>query len=143
MPLTLHWRSEDLVIARFPPAAPLPPIPAGAFFSLTRTGSELSLVIATEHLPAGATAVEAGWRAVAVVGPLDFSLVGILSGLASTLAAAGVSLFALSTYDTDLILVRTTDKERATTALLAAGYRLTDGLDHAPRLEETVQCETT
>ena len=126
MLLTLRWRSEALVVARFPPDAPLPPIPASAFFSLTRTEAELSLVIAAEHLPDGATAVEEGWVAMAVVGPLDFSLVGILSQLSGTLAAAGVSIFALSTYDTDLILVRAADRDRAATALLEAGCRFTD-----------------
>ncbi len=131
MLLTLRWRSEALVVARFPPDTPLPPIPASAFFSLTRTEAELSLVIAAEHLPAGATAVEAGWLAMAVVGPLDFSLVGILSQLSSALAAAGVSIFALSTYDTDLILVRAADRDRATTALLGAGCRFTDRAEEA------------
>jgi len=126
MSLTLRWRPEDLVVARFSPDAPLPEIPAGAFFSLTRTGAELSLVIAAEHLPDGATAVEVGWSAVAVVGPLDFSLVGILSRLSGALAAAGVSIFALSTYDTDLILVRTVDQGRAVAALREAGCCFAD-----------------
>ena len=126
MLLTLRWRPEDLVVARFSPDTPLPPIPADAFFSLTRTGEELSLVVAAEHLPAGATAVEAGWVAMAVVGPLEFSLVGILSRLSGALAAAGVSIFALSTYDTDLILVRATDQSRAVAALQGAGCGFTD-----------------
>ncbi len=131
MLLTLRWRPEDLVVARFPPDAPLPPIPAGAFFSLTRTGSELSLVIAAEHLPAGASAVETGWVALAVVGPLDFSLVGILSRLSGALAAAGVPIFALSTYDTDLILIRASDQGRAVVALMGAGCCFESGLSPA------------
>ena len=121
--LTLRWRSERLVVARWPPEHPLPALPPGCFFSLTRTDDELSLVVSAEHLPDGAEQIETGWRAAAVVGPLDFSLIGILRGLASVLAEAGLSIFAISTYDTDLILVREEDQARAQSALSAAGYR--------------------
>lgn len=121
--LTLRWRPERLAIARWPAGQAVPALPPEGFFSLTRTDDELSLVVPLAHLPDGAQQVEAGWRAAAVVGPLDFSLVGILRGLAVVLAKAQISIFAISTYDTDLILVREGDQARAEAALEAAGYR--------------------
>jgi len=121
--LTLCWRPERLAVVRWPAAHALPVLPSGCFFSLTRTDDELSLVVPVTHLPDDAEQLEAGWRAAAVVGPLDFSLIGILRGLASVLAEAGISIFAISTYDTDLILVREGDQAGAESALRAAGYR--------------------
>ena len=73
--------------------------------------------------PAGAT-VERGWRALGVLGPLDFGLTGILASIAAPLAAAGVSIFAISTYDTDYVLVRETALATAVDALRAAGHEL-------------------
>ena len=67
---------------------------------------------------------ERGWRALQVLGPLDFSLTGILAGLAGTLAQAEISLFAISTYDTDYILVRDANLADACQSLQAAGYRV-------------------
>ena len=66
--------------------------------------------------------MEPGWRALAVAGPLDFGLTGILASLASPLAAAGVSIFAISTYDTDYVLVREQALAVAIDALRAAGH---------------------
>ena len=123
-PLRLRWRPERLAVARWPAAHALPVLPPGCFFSLTRTDDELSLVVPVAHLPAGAERVEAAWRAAAVVGPLDFSLIGILRGLAAVLAEAGISILAISTHDTDLILVREEHQARAEAALVGAGYRL-------------------
>ena len=67
-------------------------------------------------------AVEAGWRCIQVVGPLDLSLVGILASLAAALAEAGVSLFVISTYDTDYVLVKEGDLALARQALEGAGH---------------------
>jgi hypothetical protein len=75
--------------------------------------------------------VEAGWRALAVQGPLDFGLTGILAALAAPLAAARISIFAVSTYDTDYVLVRDRDLERAVLALREAGHSVSDGHGHA------------
>jgi hypothetical protein len=66
--------------------------------------------------------IESGWRALGVVGPLDFSLIGILAALAEPLAAAKVSIFAISTYDTDYVLVREKSLETALAALRRAGH---------------------
>ncbi len=91
--------------------------------SVTRTTDELSLVLPQDRVPDGVPA-ERGWRALAVRGPLDFTLVGILAGLTAPLARAGIPVFALSTHDTDWILVREPDLAAAVAALEAAGHRV-------------------
>jgi hypothetical protein len=84
---------------------------------------ELSVVCQEELVPANIRA-ENGWRGLKVEGPLDFALTGILAGLASALAQAGVSLFAISTFDTDYILVKEKDLAKAIRALEQAGHRV-------------------
>jgi hypothetical protein len=81
--------------------------------SATRTAHELSLVCAEEAVPDTADRVETGWRAFALEGPVPFNEPGVIAGLTAPLAAAGVPVFVISTYDTDLLLVRETDLERA------------------------------
>ena len=113
-----------LAVCRLEPDAPVPDwVPTTGFVSITRTPSELSLVIPETPVPEG-VAVETGWRALVVAGPLDFSLVGILASLAAPLAAAGVSLFAISTYDTDYVLVKEDRLEQSVAALRSAGHRV-------------------
>lgn len=106
-------------------------LPAGIdrarFCSVTRTTGELSLVLPEEMVEAGWQA-ETGYRALRVLGPLDLGLSGVLASLAMPLAAASVSIFALSTYDMDYILVREGDLERAQQALAAAGHEVIKGL---------------
>ena len=94
---------------------------AGLCF-IGQTDSELSLVCETALVPARTLAREDGWRALRVAGPLEFSLTGILSEIASTLAAAKVPIFAVSTYDTDYILVKRENLARTVAALTGAGY---------------------
>jgi hypothetical protein len=97
-----------------------------ALVSITRTADELSIVCAQEHIPATLEAhLEKGWRCLKVLGPLDFGLTGILSGLTGVLAAVGISIFALSTYDTDYLLVRQESLERAIRALRLDGHEVT------------------
>jgi len=91
------------------------------FHFLSRTDRELSLVCPTADAPAKCDAREDGWRGLRVRGTLDFSLIGVLSKLSSALAAAGVGLFAVSTYDTDYLFVKEADFGRALSALEAAG----------------------
>jgi hypothetical protein len=98
----------------------------GKFFSVTRTPAELSAVCDVAALPSGVKA-EAPWSMLAVRGPLDFSITGVLAGLATPLAAAGISIFAISTYDTDYVLVRNDDLDRAVRALRDAGHNIADG----------------
>jgi len=105
-------------------ADPVPPWAGGAFVSVTRTVDELSVVCAEGLAPAG-TACQPGWRFFQVEGPLDFSLTGILAPIASPLAAAGVSIFALSTFDTDYVMVQDAGLAKAIDALRAEGHRVT------------------
>lgn len=97
-------------------------------FFLARTDEECSLVCPSGREPANAIAREPGWCAFRVSGPLDFGLVGIMSRLASALAAADVSIFAVSTFSTDYILVRETSRAAASAALSAAGWRFSGGV---------------
>ena len=94
---------------------------AGFFFHC-RTDRELSLVCKTEETPARTTAREDGWRGFRIEGTLDFSLVGILSKISGILAEARIGIFAVSTYDTDYILVKEESLDRAARALQSAGY---------------------
>jgi uncharacterized protein len=115
---------ERLAICRFGPADDLPAtVFKASFWSATRTEQELSLVIPEDFVPPGCRC-EHGWRALQVAGPLDFSLTGVLSTIAAPLALAGISLFALSTYDTDYVLVRETDLDQAISVLTHAGHRV-------------------
>jgi uncharacterized protein len=113
-----------LAVCRLPSNAPLPKPPADTdFWSVTRTGKELSIVLPEEAVAAGWQA-EAGWRCLKVLGPLDFDLTGVLASLAAPLAEAKVPIFAISTYDTDYVLVKEKHLERARQALLANGHRV-------------------
>ena len=86
------------------------------------TPDEKSLVCRTEDVPANASSRDDGWTAFMIEGILDFSLIGILSGIAGTLADAGIGIFALSTYNTDYILVKDENRTGAEDALRKAGY---------------------
>ena len=122
MTLDLDVIPGAFAICRWPPGDPVPDwVQQGAFVSITRTATELSVVCAADVVPAGTTC-EAPWRIFAVRGPLDFALTGVMASLASPLADAAVSLFAVSTYDTDYVLVRAGDVDRATDALRNVGH---------------------
>ena len=94
-----------------------------AFYSVTRTAEELSIVSPTEWVPDGVEA-ERGWRCLKVKGPLGFGEVGILLSLVEPLADVSVSIFAISTYDTDYLLLREKDFDRAIEALERAGHKI-------------------
>ncbi len=122
--LTLEILTDELAVCRLPIEAPVPNWAwSGELTSITSTDEELSLVCAAESVP-GTVTHTAGWRALKVRGPLDFGLVGILAGISGALAAAGVSIFAISTYDTDYILVGGAELEAAVKALSKAGYEV-------------------
>ena len=124
MSFTLRLLPERLAICRLA-ADHAVPVWLGRlpFWSATRTADELSLVV-PERLAHEEWRQERGWRALTVVGPLDLAMVGVLAELAGLLAAAGVSVFALGTFDTDLLLVRDSALGSATEALEAAGHRV-------------------
>lgn len=122
--LPLKILPEPLAIARLPPGADMPAwAQRGTFVSMIRTAHELSLVVPSAAVPSHAKA-ERGWRAMHVEGTLDFSLTGILAALTAPLAEAGIPVYALSTYDTDYILVREEHLPRAIEALRGAGHTL-------------------
>ncbi len=125
MPLSLFLLKGDFAVCRLKQDAPQPDWgQQGQFYALVRTPDELSIVCAERFVPPGVPC-ERGWSCLGVAGPLDFSLVGILASLSASLAQAGVSLFAVSTFDTDYLLVKTRDLEKALAALSAAGHRIT------------------
>jgi hypothetical protein len=128
--LTLTLFTDLLAVCRLDPDAPVPPwASAGPFTSITRTPAELSIVCLDDRVPEGMRC-ERGWRYLAVQGPLTFALTGILASLTGALALAGVSVFALSTFDTDYLLVKESDAERTVELLSREGHRvLTHGAD--------------
>ena len=111
-------------ICRLPAsAAPPSPPPGASLWSLTRTADELSLVLPEEYADPR-WRVEAGYRCFVVHGPLPFSAVGILARLSGALASAGVPLFAVSTFDTDYLLVPDEQLATAAAALQESGCRV-------------------
>jgi len=97
----------------------------GDFFSITRTSDELSIVCNEDSIPSGIKC-EKDWRIFKVEGPLDFSLIGILASISTILAQKGISIFAISTYDTDYILVKDKDINNAIAALVNEKYEIID-----------------
>ena len=88
------------------------------------TDEEISLVCPQDAIPENVLVAEPGWRAFRIEGVLDFSLVGILARVSSILAQSNVGLFAVSTFNTDYILVKANDLERALDALASNGYEI-------------------
>lgn len=123
--LTLHAVEGSLAVCRLAPAAAVPAwaFEQGVLCSVTRTPEELSVVCPETAVPLG-TQCERGWRALKVQGPLDFGLTGVLDALTDPLAQAGISIFAISTYDTDYLMVRESQIQEASAALRAAGHSL-------------------
>ena len=121
---TLTVLRQTLAIVRLAPdAAPPSWATSGEFFSVTRTSDELSVVCPADRVPES-MAAERGWRALKVKGPFALSEVGVLAALTANLAASGVSLFAISTFDTDYLLVRGEQLDKAIAALQSAGHRV-------------------
>lgn len=123
MMLTLTVLEGSYGIHRFAPDAVVPDtIQESRFYSVTRTDEELSIVCeATIDLYALKS--ETDWRVIKIVGPLNFSLTGILAAIAKVLAGVKISIFALSTFDTDYILVRNDNLEKTREVLQLAGHR--------------------
>src|SRR3954467_3755517 len=113
---------HEFAVARLGPADAIPPWAMDApIASATRTPEELSIVCAASHMPPQVPA-ERGWRCLRVAGTLDFAMTGVLASIAGPLADAGVSIFVISTYDTDYILVREPVLPVAIAVLTAAGH---------------------
>jgi hypothetical protein len=93
-------------------------------FFIGRTDEELSLVCLTQDTPQSVTDKEDGWKAMRICGTLDFSLIGILSKITGILAECSIGVFAVSTFNTDYILVKRENFDKALSALEAAGYEI-------------------
>ena len=92
------------------------------YYSVSKTENELSLVC-SEVIEVQSLQSSKGWKCIKVAGQLDFNLTGILAGISDILAKENISIFAISTFDTDYILVRTQDLSSARTTLRQAGYK--------------------
>jgi len=122
--LTLQVVAGEFAVCRLAPGEPRPDwAESGVFSSITRTADELSVVCPAAQVPA-AVKREAGWRLVKVSGPLDFGMVGVLASLAQPLAAAGISMLAVGTFDTDYVLIKSDRLVAAIQALEMAGHVL-------------------
>jgi uncharacterized protein len=109
-------------VARLPPDAPLPEWPKGKdLYSVTRTSSEISVVCLEGLEPEGAT-VEAGWVAIELEGPIPFELTGVAAELTRSLASRSISVFVISTFDTDYVLVPAGKGDEAVLALTTDGH---------------------
>ncbi|NLG71077.1 MAG: ACT domain-containing protein [Chloroflexi bacterium] len=124
MALTLSVLPDRFAICHMSSDAVLPDWAlAPPFAAAVRTADELSLVCVEALVPQQVQA-ERGWRAIKVQGPLDFALTGVLSSLAAPLAQARISIFAISTFETDYLLVKEATLERALAVLSHAGHRI-------------------
>jgi hypothetical protein len=115
--MTLARVPGRFAVARLAPDAPIPPwAMSGPLASITRTADELSIVCDDDAVPNGVYAMR-DFAALRVLGIIDFAVVGVLASLTRVLAEAAVSVFVFSTFDTDYLLVRTSDLERAKKAI--------------------------
>ena len=122
LPLTLLGVGGLFAVCTLPPGSVIPAwVTAGDLFSVTRTVEELSVVCRQEAVPTG-TQAEVGWRCLRVAGAMPFTLVGVLASLTKPIAAAGVGVFAVSTFDTDYLLVKEAEFQTAVAALRVAGH---------------------
>jgi hypothetical protein len=123
---TLMILTEPLAICRLSVDEAVPEwAMLGEFVSITHTSDELSIVCAEENIPSDVKA-DRGWRALKVEGPLDLALTGVLASLANPLAEAQINLFAISTFDTDYLLVKGYNLARACEVLRQAGHGVAD-----------------
>jgi len=122
--LTLAVVPGRVAICRFPRDGAIPCWALRApFFSVTGTADELSIVASEANLPDD-VAADVGWRALGVEGALPLALTGILVSIARPLAEAKIAIFAISTHDTDYLLVKETDLPRTAEVLTRAGHRV-------------------
>jgi hypothetical protein len=122
--LELTLLAERFAISRLAADAPIPDwATRGSFFSVTRTGDELSVVSEISQVPVGAHS-QPGWRVFKVHGPFVLSEIGVLSALAAPLAEAKINLFAVSTFDTDYLLMAAETLSAAIAALGRAGHTI-------------------
>jgi len=118
----LRTLPDSYAVVRLEPGSDLPDwVDKGPFRSVTRTEHEVSVVCRDHDVPEGES-VDRGWTLLETMGPFDFSLTGAISSLVEPLAAAEVPIFVLSTFESDYVLVRSSDLARAVDALEDAGH---------------------
>jgi hypothetical protein len=119
---TLTLLPDTFAISRLGVNADIPAwATAGGFFSITRTAEELSIVCLQSLVPHGIRC-ERDWRCFKLAGPIPFTTVGVLASLVQPLAKAGISVFAVSTFETDYLLVKAVDLARAIDAMRHSGH---------------------
>ena len=124
MTLTITVLPELLAVCRLNKGEPIPSWAySGDFGSITHTLEELSITCPQQNVP-DSVKCDKGWKCLKVEGPLDFSLIGILASLTACLANAGISVFAISTYDTDYLMVKEENLDGACLALCQEGHNL-------------------
>ena len=124
MTLLLTLLKPTFTIYRLGPQAAIPAAALDSpFLAITRTDEELSLVL-PDTIEIESERSDTGWACFKVEGPLDFGLVGILAGISSVLADEKIAIFALSTFDTDYILMKQEQVDAACEALMSAGYQV-------------------
>jgi hypothetical protein len=123
MQLKFRRLSAKFAVCRLTPDAPIPQYAATGFISITRTAEELSIVCPADQAPQNAKC-ESPWTCFKLEGPFAFSLTGILAAFVNPLAERGVPIFAVSTFDTDYILVKEEHAATALETLRAAGHEL-------------------
>ncbi len=123
-PQTLFLLPETFAICRLEKGSSVPQwVPTEPFFSITGTADELSIVCPAEPIPAEIQA-DRGWRCFKLQGPFPFSLTGILNSITVPLAEGGIGIFAISTYDTDYVLVKEEHLQQALSILSKAGHTI-------------------
>lgn len=122
--MKLKLFAEEYAVCRLNNDSKIPAwIDTKNFYSITKTEDELSVVCSNNNIPSDVKS-EKEWRILKILGPLDFSLIGILSKLSGLLAENKISIFAISTYDTDYILIKEKDIENACKILTCNGYEV-------------------
>ncbi len=136
--LKFNILDETFTVYRLKPEASIPKtVFSSPFYSISKSESELSIVVA-EPISLECDAAEAGWNALQVAGSLDFGETGILAGIATCLAEANIPIFAISTFNTDLILVKKEMLKAAKNALSAAGHKFSRPAKPKPEEHKSV-----
>lgn len=121
---TLHLLDGEFSVHSFVPETPVPQVVLQSdIYFIGKTADELSIVCSSE-LVLQSDEQEDGWKSLEVIGPLGFSLTGILSDISGVLSAADISIFVISTFDTDYILVKRKNVDSAIIHLEKAGYKI-------------------
>ena len=122
--LTMKLIKEKYGVCRINPNELIPEWAQNSdFFSITKTCDELSIVCSQDDIP-NDIQCEKDWKILKIEGPLDFSLIGILASISTILAQKGISIFAISTYDTDYILVKNKDIDNTIESLVKERYEI-------------------